>query len=121
LRGNRNWFTAREADLEHEIWGEDIKVLRNIIDHEASDSASLDNALELLVMSGRSITHAMAMLIPPAWRIDPTTTDEEKAFYQFNRCFTEPWDGPASIVFTDGRMAAACLDRNGLRPQRYKL
>ncbi|MEM7386995.1 MAG: glutamate synthase central domain-containing protein, partial [Verrucomicrobiota bacterium] len=121
LRGNRNWFASRESDFDHELWGEDVKLLTRIIDQFGSDSASLDSALEVLVLSGRSVPHAMAMLIPPAWRIDPTTTDEEKAFYQYNRCFTEPWDGPAAIVFSDGRTVAASLDRNGLRPARYKL
>ena len=121
LRGNRNWLKSRESDFEHEIWGDDIEALHDLIDDSESDSASLDRALEALVLSGRDITHAMAMLVPPAWRIDPTTPDEEKAFYQFHRCFGEPWDGPAALVFTDGKKVAASLDRNGLRPARYKL
>ena len=121
LRGNRNWLASRESDFKHEIWGDDIEALRDLLDEHESDSASLDRALEALVLSGRDITHAMAMLVPPAWRIDPTTPDAEKAFYQFHRCFAEPWDGPAALVFTDGKKVAASLDRNGLRPARYKL
>jgi len=121
LRGNRNWLASREIDFKHEIWGDDIDALHELLDDEESDSASLDRALEALVLSGRDVTHAMAMLVPPAWRIDPTTPDEEKAFYQFHRCFAEPWDGPAALVFTDGKKVAASLDRNGLRPARYKL
>ena len=121
LRGNRNWLASRETDFKSEIWGEDIKALHDLLDDHESDSASLDRALEALVLSGRDITHAMAMLVPPAWRIDPTTPDAERAFYQFNRCFSEPWDGPAALVFTDGKKVAASLDRNGLRPLRYKL
>ncbi|MGI9240287.1 MAG: glutamate synthase central domain-containing protein, partial [Verrucomicrobiales bacterium] len=121
LRGNRNWLASRESDFKHEIWGDDIDALRDLLDEQESDSASLDRALEALVLSGRDITHAMAMLVPPAWRIDPTTPEAEKAFYQFHRCFAEPWDGPAALVFTDGKKVAASLDRNGLRPARYKL
>jgi glutamate synthase (NADPH/NADH) large chain/glutamate synthase (ferredoxin) len=121
VRGNRNWLNCSEKDFESPLWGEEIRLLKEVIDPSASDSASLDGALELLVLSGRSLTHAMAMLVPPAWRIDPETTPEEKAFYQYHRCFQEPWDGPAALVFTDGRTLAACLDRNGLRPSRFKL
>ncbi|MFT4549768.1 MAG: glutamate synthase domain-containing protein 2/glutamate synthase domain-containing protein 1 [Verrucomicrobiales bacterium] len=121
LRGNRNWLASRETDFKSEIWGDDIDALYQLLDDQESDSASLDRALEALVLSGRDITHAMAMLVPPAWRIDPTTPEEEKAFYQFHRCFSEPWDGPAALVFTDGKKVAASLDRNGLRPARFKL
>ncbi|MEM8953117.1 MAG: glutamate synthase large subunit [Verrucomicrobiota bacterium] len=121
LRGNRNWMSAREGYFESGVWGEDVDQLRNLLDGEASDSASLDGALELLVLSGRSVSHAMSMLVPPAWKIDPDTTAEQEAFYQYHRCFSEPWDGPAALAYTDGIRVSACLDRNGLRPIRYKL
>ncbi|MBV9491412.1 MAG: glutamate synthase subunit alpha, partial [Verrucomicrobia bacterium] len=121
IRGNRNWMSAREAELQADLWGEDVELLKPIIQPGGSDSASLDNALEVLMMSGRDLLHAMTMLIPPAWRTDETMAPELKAFYEYHRCFTEPWDGPAALVFSDGVLAAACLDRNGLRPARYKL
>ncbi|MCB1100642.1 MAG: glutamate synthase subunit alpha, partial [Verrucomicrobiae bacterium] len=121
VKGNRNWMRAREADLAHEVWGDKIDLLKPIVDPADSDSASLDGALELLVLSGRSVEHAMAMLVPSAWRIDPFTTAEAQAFYQYHRCFAEPWDGPAALCFTDGITVAACLDRNGLRPLRFKV
>ena len=122
LRGNRNWLNSRSAEFENEVWEEgDSDLFQNLLDPKASDSASLDGALELLVLSGRSIEHAMAMLVPPAWRIDPETTEEEKAFYMYHRCFSEPWDGPAALVFTDGTTVGATLDRNGLRPLRTKI
>ncbi len=124
VRGNRNWFNSRAGDFAAEVnvWSEeDSALFRDLLDPDASDSASLDGALELLVLSGRSVEHAMAMLVPPAWRIDPFTSEEQKAFYQFHRCFSEPWDGPASLAFSDGLTVAASLDRNGLRPMRFKL
>lgn len=121
LKGNRNWMRSREADMAHEVWGDKIDLLKPVVDSADSDSASLDGALELLVLSGRSVEHAMAMLVPPAWRIDPFTTAEAQAFYQYHRCFAEPWDGPAALCFTDGVTIAACLDRNGLRPLRFKV
>ncbi|MDG2124324.1 MAG: glutamate synthase central domain-containing protein, partial [Verrucomicrobiales bacterium] len=121
VKGNRNWMASREADFDHEVWGDDVDILKDLLNAEDSDSASLDSALELLVLSGRSVEQAMALLVPPAYRIDPFTTDEEKAYYQYQRCFAEPWDGPAAIVFSDGIRVAASLDRNGLRPARFKL
>ena len=121
IRGNRNWMHAREAELRADFWGEDIELLRPIIQPGGSDSASLDNAVEMLMMSGRDILHAMTMLVPPAWRTDEKMTPELKAFYEYHRCFNEPWDGPAALVFTNGIVAGACLDRNGLRPARYKI
>jgi glutamate synthase (NADPH/NADH) large chain/glutamate synthase (ferredoxin) len=120
-RGNVNWMGAREAELEANFWGADIDLLKPIIQAGGSDSAELDNALETLVMSGRSVLHAMTMLVPPAWRNDRAMTPQLKAFYEYHRCFNEPWDGPACLVFTDGITVAACLDRNGLRPSRYKV
>ncbi|MGF1656812.1 MAG: glutamate synthase large subunit [Verrucomicrobiales bacterium] len=121
LKGNCNWMRAREAELDAACWGEDIKYLSPIIQPYGSDSSSLDNALEMLTMSGRDPLHAMTMLVPPAWRNDHQLTPEIRAFYEYHRCFIEPWDGPAAFVFTDGETVAACLDRNGLRPARFKL
>ena len=121
LRGNRNWLNSRLGVAEHEVWGDQLHHLHHIIDPEGSDSASLDAALELLVLSGRSVPHAMAMLVPPAWRIDPFTPTEVSDFYKYNSSFCEPWDGPAALAFSDGRTVAASLDRNGLRPARYKI
>jgi glutamate synthase domain-containing protein 2/glutamate synthase domain-containing protein 1/glutamate synthase domain-containing protein 3 len=121
LRGNRNWLNSRISQFESDVWAGHMPLLKNLFDPDASDSASLDQALELLVLSGRSVPHAMAMLVPPAWRIDPFTPQEVADFYKFHSCFCEPWDGPAALVFTDGKTVAACLDRNGLRPARYKV
>src|SRR4029077_6761020 len=121
IRGNRNWMNAREAEFRGDYWGEDIDLLSPIIQPGGSDSASLDNAVEMLTMSGRDILHAMTMLVPPAWRTDERMAPELKAFYEYHRCFNEPWDGPAGLVFSNGIVAGACLDRNGLRPARYKI
>jgi glutamate synthase domain-containing protein 2/glutamate synthase domain-containing protein 1/glutamate synthase domain-containing protein 3 len=121
VRGNRNWMASRASDFKSPHWEGEEHLLKGLCDPKQSDSASLDAALELLVLSGRSVTEAMSMLVPPAYGIDPTTTDEEKAYYEFHSCFSEPWDGPAGLIYTDGRTIAATLDRNGLRPSRYKL
>src|SRR5260221_561008 len=121
IRGNRNWMRAREPELTAEFWKEDIDLLKPIIQPGGSDSASLDNALEVLMLSGREMLHAITMLVPPAWRTDERMAPELKAFYEYHRCFNEPWDGPAGLVFSNGVVAAACLDRNGLRPARYKV
>jgi glutamate synthase (NADPH/NADH) large chain/glutamate synthase (ferredoxin) len=121
VRGNRNWLTSRTSDFEHEFWSNNEHLLKRLLDVNSSDSASLDQALELLVLSGRSLTHALAMLVPSAYGIDPTTSAELKAFYEFHECFSEPWDGPAALVMTDGTRVVAGLDRNGLRPSRWKL
>ena len=121
VRGNRNWFNSRIEQFESELWKGEEKHLKNVIDMDGSDSASLDAALELLVLSGRSVPHAMAMLVPPAWRIDPFTTAAVRDFYKYHSCFCEPWDGPAALAFSDGKTVAASLDRNGLRPARYKI
>jgi len=120
-RGNVNWMHAREAELQADFWGEDIDLLKPIIQEGGSDSAELDNAVEALVMSGRDVLHAMTMLVPPAWRGDKHISEELKSFYEYHRCFNEPWDGPAALVFTNGLTIGACLDRNGLRPARYKV
>lgn len=121
IRGNRNWLNSRIGHFKSEVWGDDLNHLHNVIDPDGSDSASLDSALELLVLSGRSVPHAMAMLVPPAWKIDPFTTKEVEDFYRYHSCFSEPWDGPAALAFSDGKTVAASLDRNGLRPARYKI
>ncbi len=121
VEGNRNWLASREDYFESEIWGEDIELLRNLVSHSESDSASLDHALEVLVLSGRSLEHAMCMLVPPAFTYDEEISEDLRSFYQFIRSFSEPWDGPAGLVYTDGFKLCASLDRNGLRPSRYKL
>ena len=121
VEGNRNWMTSREEFFASPVWGDDISVVKDLIRHGESDSASLDHALELLILSGRSPEHAMCMLVPPAYRNDEDISDELRAFYQYIRSFSEPWDGPAGLVFTDGTKLCASLDRNGLRPSRYKI
>ncbi|MDF1740461.1 MAG: glutamate synthase large subunit [Verrucomicrobiales bacterium] len=121
VRGNRNWLNARVGQFESDVWGDELHHLNHVIDPDGSDSASLDSALELLVLSGRSVPHAMAMLVPPAWKIDPFTSKEVEDFYRYHSCFSEPWDGPAALAFSDGQTVAASLDRNGLRPARYKI
>jgi glutamate synthase domain-containing protein 2/glutamate synthase domain-containing protein 1/glutamate synthase domain-containing protein 3 len=121
IQGNRNWMAAREGELETSRWGRRAESLKPIIQPDGSDSTSLDNALELLVQSGRDATHAMAMLVPEAWENVPDMDEARRAFYQYHACLTEPWDGPAGLAFSDGVVAAATLDRNGLRPQRYYL
>jgi len=119
LRGNVNWMHARQSLLQSTLFGEDIKKLFPIIAPGGSDSANFDNAVELLFQSGRSLPHAMAMLIPEAWAGNPHMRPEKRAFYEYHCSLMEPWDGPAVIAFTDGRVIGATLDRNGLRPGRY--
>lgn len=119
LRGNVNWMTARENHFTSKLFGPDIKKILPIIDQSGSDSAMFDNALELLVLAGRSLPHAVMMMIPEPWSGDDAMSPEKKAFYEFHSCLLEPWDGPASIAFTDGLRIGAVLDRNGLRPSRY--
>jgi glutamate synthase (ferredoxin) len=119
LRGNINWMRAREAQFASDLFGEDVKDLIPVIVDGGSDSAMFDNAVEMLVMCGRSLPHAMMMMIPEAWDGHETMGDEKKAFYEYHSCLMEPWDGPASMVFTDGTVIGATLDRNGLRPSRY--
>src|SRR5580698_6733695 len=119
LRGNVNWMHARQSILESPLFGDDLKKLFPIIQPGGSDSAAFDNALELLVQSGRSLPHAVAMLIPEAWDGNPHMEESKKAFYEYHCSLMEPWDGPAAITFTDGRVIGATLDRNGLRPARY--
>ena len=119
LRGNVNWMHAREAMFDSELFGEDLKKLMPIICADGSDSGMFDNCLEMLVLSGRSLPHAMMMMIPEPWANHESMSDEKKAFYEYHSCLMEPWDGPASIAFTDGIRMGAVLDRNGLRPSRY--
>ena len=119
LRGNVNWMNARQPLLESPLFGEDIKKILPIVNTNGSDSAMFDNVFELLVMGGRSLPHAMMMMIPEPWSGHESMSDEKKAFYEYHSCLMEPWDGPASVAFTDGTMIGATLDRNGLRPSRY--
>ena len=122
LRGNENWMKSRETLLKSKLFtADEIKKLLPIIDANGSDSAKLDNVIELLVMSGRSLPHVMMMMIPEAWEKDPEMSPEKKAFYEYHGTLMEPWDGPASVAFTDGKLIGATLDRNGLRPSRYQL
>ncbi len=119
IRGNINWMHARQNVLNSRLFGDDLKKLFPIIAPGGSDSASIDNAVELLTLAGRSLPHVMAMLIPEAWDADTTMPPAKKAFYEYHASLMEPWDGPAAIAFTDGRVIGATLDRNGLRPARY--
>jgi glutamate synthase domain-containing protein 2/glutamate synthase domain-containing protein 1/glutamate synthase domain-containing protein 3 len=119
LRGNVNWMHARTSVLASPLFGDDMKKLEPIIAPGGSDSANLDNAVELLLLAGRSLPHVMEMLIPAAWAGDPTMPDDVKAFYEYHASLMEPWDGPAAVAFTDGRVIGAKLDRNGLRPGRF--
>jgi glutamate synthase domain-containing protein 2/glutamate synthase domain-containing protein 1/glutamate synthase domain-containing protein 3 len=119
LRGNVNWMHAREGILASEKYGPDLKKIFPICTPDASDSAIFDNVLELLVLTGRTLPQAMSMLIPEPWAGHESMSDELKAYYEYQACLLEPWDGPASMAFTDGTLIGACLDRNGLRPSRY--
>ena len=119
LRGNISRMRAREELMKSDIFGDEIKSLFPIILDQKSDSASMDMVIELLLMTGRSLPEAMMMVVPEAWENHQNMSDEKKAFYEFNACIMEPWDGPASIPFTDGNVIGALLDRNGLRPSRF--
>lgn len=119
LRGNINWMTARESLFSSPLFGDDVKKLFPIITPRASDTANFDNALELLVLGGRTLSHAMMMMIPEAWNGNRSISAEKRAFYEYHANLMEPWDGPALIAFTDGKRIGANLDRNGLRPFRY--
>ncbi|MGQ9697931.1 MAG: glutamate synthase large subunit [Armatimonadota bacterium] len=121
IQGNRNWTRAREAELRSEVWGDRITEVLPILQEEMSDSGSLDNLLELLVLSGRHILHAMMMLVPEAYQNMPHMDPDLHGFYEYHACLSEPWDGPAALAFTDGTVVGASLDRNGLRPARYAL
>ncbi|MBU0581316.1 MAG: glutamate synthase large subunit, partial [Candidatus Margulisbacteria bacterium] len=119
IKGNRFWMQARESMFQSDLLGEDVKKILPVIEPDKSDSASFDNALEMLVMTGRSLPHALMMLIPESWNDKNPIPDDLKAFYEYHSTFMEPWDGPASMVFCDGRYVGGTLDRNGLRPSRY--
>jgi len=119
VRGNINWMAARRHNMSSSVLGEDLAKLWPLIGDGASDSATLDNAFELLVAGGYPLSHAMMMLIPEAWMGNPLMDEDRRAFYQFHASLMEPWDGPAAIAFTNGRLIGATLDRNGLRPARY--
>ncbi|MEO2176922.1 MAG: glutamate synthase large subunit, partial [bacterium] len=119
LRGNKNSMSAREGVVESALFGDDLQKLFPIIEPDCSDSGTFDNVLEFLLMSGRTLQEAVMMMIPEAWQSDINMSQQKRDFYEFNSALMEPWDGPASIVFTDGRYIGAVLDRNGLRPSRY--
>jgi glutamate synthase (ferredoxin) len=119
LRGNINWMHARQSMMRSKLFGKDLQKALTIIDTEGSDSAMFDNVLELLTLAGRELPHAVMMMVPEPWSRDETMSAARKAFYEFHSCLMEPWDGPASIAFTDGIRVGAVLDRNGLRPSRY--
>ncbi len=124
LRGNIHWMRAREADLVRAArphFGEAVQYLSPVISERGSDSAMLDNALDLLVQAGRDVRHALLMLVPRAWEHDPELPPSQRAFYHYHACLQEPWDGPAALAFTDGVIVGSALDRNGLRPARYVL
>ena len=121
IRGNINWMTARESTLKSDLFGDDLVKTFPVIRPGGSDTASIDNAIEMLTLAGRELPHVMAMLIPEAWDSDTTMPDEKRAFYEYHASLMEPWDGPAAIAFTDGKWIGATLDRNGLRPARYMI
>ena len=119
LRGNINWMTARQSMFASELFGSDLEKAQPAINIDGSDSTIFDNTLELLALSGRSLPHALMMMVPEPWSGHQTMNKQKKAFYEYHSCLIEPWDGPASIAFTDGIQMGAVLDRNGLRPGRY--
>ncbi|MEM7348387.1 MAG: glutamate synthase central domain-containing protein, partial [Chloroflexota bacterium] len=119
VRGNINWMHARQSTFASDLFGDDLQKLLPIVDEDGSDSAVFDNCLEFLSLTGRTLPHAAMMMIPEPWSNHQTMSDEKKAFYEYHSCLMEPWDGPASIAFTDGTIVCAVLDRNGLRPSRY--
>ena len=119
IRGNQNWMNAREGTLKSSLFGEDLNKLFPVMRTGTSDSARFDNALEFLHLAGRDLPQSMLMMIPEAWENDPTMTEERRAFYEYYSCMMEPWDGPASMCFSNGDGVGAVLDRNGLRPSRY--
>ncbi|HEX7734736.1 MAG TPA: glutamate synthase large subunit [Ktedonobacteraceae bacterium] len=121
IQGNQNWMQARERSLVSPLWGNRLPDLSPVIEMSGSDSGRLDNALELLTLSGRNLLHSMQMMIPPAWEQDKELAPEERAWCEYHACCMEPWDGPAALIFGDGHFVGATLDRNGLRPMRYAL
>ena len=121
VRGNKNWMKAREGVVESDLFNEKLPLLFPIVEPDFSDSGTFDNILEFLMMSGRSLPEAIMMMVPEAWQADKNMDTPRRSFYQYNSALMEPWDGPASIAFTDGDCIGAVLDRNGLRPSRYYL
>ncbi len=121
IQGNRVWTQAREAEIPAELRGEDVSVLKPLIQPRGSDSANLDNVLEAMTMTGRPVLHSMMMLVPESWRARNDLDEQVQDFYEYCSGFCEPWDGPAALMFSDGITVGASLDRNGLRPARYKL
>ena len=119
LLGNKNWMNARQGVASSELFGEDLAKLFPVVEPDCSDSGTFDNVLEFLLMTGRTLQEAVLMMIPEAWQQDDAMSAEKRAFYEYHSCLMEPWDGPASIAFTDGTYIGAVLDRNGLRPSRY--
>ncbi len=121
LRGNINWMSAREGTVKSDLFGNDINKLFPVAEPDCSDSGNFDNVLEFLLMSGRTLQESVMMMVPEAWQANQLMDEDKKAFYKFHSSLMEPWDGPASIAFTDGHYIGAVLDRNGLRPSRYYL
>ncbi|MDP6675749.1 MAG: glutamate synthase central domain-containing protein, partial [Gammaproteobacteria bacterium] len=121
LRGNVNWMRAREGVVVSDLFGTSINKIFPVVEPDCSDSGTFDNVLEFLLMTGRTLQEAVMMMVPEAWQKQDLMTESKRKFYEFNSCLMEPWDGPASIAFTDGRYIGAVLDRNGLRPSRYYL
>ncbi|MEC7280484.1 MAG: glutamate synthase central domain-containing protein, partial [Verrucomicrobiota bacterium] len=119
VRGNENWMHAREGMLASPLFGDKLQEVFPVIREDGSDSAKFDNALELLHLGGRSLPHAVMMMVPEPWEKHENMSDEKRAFYEYHSCLMEPWDGPASIGFTDGVVVGGVLDRNGFRPSRY--
>ena len=119
LLGNKNWMNARQGVVESNLFGDDLAKLFPVVEPDCSDSGTFDNVLEFLLMTGRTLQEAVLMMIPEAWQQHPTMDPAKRAFYEYHACLMEPWDGPASIAFTDGTYIGAVLDRNGLRPSRY--
>jgi glutamate synthase (NADPH/NADH) large chain len=121
LRGNMNWMRARQGTVHSELLGDELSKLFPIVEPDCSDSGTFDNVLEFLLMTGRTLQEAVMMMVPEAWQQHETMPEDKRAFYEYHACLMEPWDGPASIAFTDGHYIGAVLDRNGLRPSRYYL
>ncbi len=119
LRGNSNWMRAREGSARSDLFGDDLQKLFPVVEPHCSDSGTFDNVLEFLLMSGRTLQEAIMMMVPEAWQKHESMPEDKRAFYEYFSCLMEPWDGPASIAFTDGHYIGATLDRNGLRPSRY--
>ncbi|CAA9423266.1 MAG: Glutamate synthase [NADPH] large chain, partial [uncultured Phycisphaerae bacterium] len=119
LRGNRNWMRARTGSLKSEVFGDELSKMFPVVTETGSDSATLDNALQFLCANGRSLPHSILMMVPEAWQKNDLMDPDRKAFFEYHACLMEPWDGPASISFTNGQLIGAVLDRNGLRPSRY--